>query len=229
MILNETNLNEQLNSLFKKYNRLEVVKKYNDKVIIEGEISINRFINQFRLNKVYNIRIEIPLNSDVLPHVFDLNNKIEKQYPHRYKDGGLCLETDTFIRKHFISGFNIVDWMTDFVETYFATYEFYKRFGEYPFGEREHGEQGIFGTYCQFFNEYDMTKVKKLMKYITYNNYRGHKLCPCGSKIKLRECHGESIKEFCTNPELKRILIEDYKSLIEKRNSYAKQYINQTK
>lgn len=116
--------------------------------------------------------------------------------------------------------------MSEYVETYFFSYEFYQRYGEFPFGERGHGFEGIIQTYSDFFNETDMGKTIRLMASISTRQYRGHSQCPCGSGLKLRSCHGPSIMKFYTDNRLKTIVRKDYFLLEEAVKKYDEQQHN---
>ena len=99
----------------------------------------------------------------------------------------------------------------------------FQRYGEFPFGERGHGWDGIIQAYSELFNEPDYIKTIRLMKSISIGQYRGHALCPCGSGQKLRACHGPFIMKFYADNRLKTIVRKDYFSLEEEVRKYDKQ------
>ena len=201
---------QQVANLLHRYNGLYVNSMSEEKISLMGSITVNMSSLGFTLYKTYRVEVIIPLDSDELPYVLDVGNQIDGSYPHRYVDGKLCLETDTNIRIRFIDEFSLETWMSEYVETYFFSYEFYQRYGEFPFGERSHGFEGIIQTYSDIFKETDMRKTIRLMGSISTQQYRGHSLCPCGSDRKLRSCHGPLIMKFYTNDGLKAIVKKDY-------------------
>jgi hypothetical protein len=119
--------------------------------------------------------------------------------------------------------------MQEFVEPYFFSYEFYQRYGEFPFGERGHGLQGIIETYEDLFCEKDPLIVFKLMKAICKDTYRGHSLCHCGSERRLRSCHGPAIMNFYTDKRLKEIVQSDFSVFEDYIRIYYEQLRNQKK
>ena len=213
-------------NLLHRHNGLYVNSMSEEKISITGSITVNMSSRGFTLYKTYRIEVIIPLDSDELPYVLDVGNQIDGSYPHRYVDGKLCLETDTNIRIRFIDGFSLETWMSEYVETYFFSYEFYQRYGEFPFGERGHGWEGIIQTYSDFFNEADGVKTIKLMASISNDKYRGHALCPCGSGQKFRSCHGPFIMKFYTDNRLKRIVKKDFLLIEEAVQKYNEQQHN---
>lgn len=220
MIFPEKNVVQQVESLLHLYDGLRISSEDETKISLVGDILVNRTALGFTLFKTYQIEVVIPLISEELPYVFDRGNHIERSYPHRYTDGRLCLETDTHIKVRFVDGFSLEAWMSEYVETYFFSYEFYQRYGIFPFGERDHGWDGVLQTYSDLFCETDQVKVLKLMRAISSCKYRGHSLCPCASGRNLRSCHGSRIMKYYTDDRLKRIVQSDYQRLEEEIKQY---------
>lgn len=210
MIFTKESAHQQIEKLLEIQSGLHIKAEGETQVELTGEIFVNCKSKGYFLSDNYPVRIVIPLDSDKLPYVIDTGNCIAKDYPHRYKNGELCLETDASIRIRFLEDFSLVTWMQEFVEPYYFSYEFFQRYGEFPFGERGHGLQGIMETYQGLFQEKDPVKVFALMGSICEHPYRGHSLCPCGSERKLRFCHGPTIMKYYTDHRLKEIVRSDY-------------------
>lgn len=224
MILYKEFALQQVNQLLRVYNGLSVEEMLDTRIVLSGRVLIKRMALGYQLCKEYQMKIILPLCVDVLPYVIDSGNQIDKNYPHRYIDGQLCLETDTAIRIYFINGFDLVSWMYNFVEPYYFSYEYFQRYGVFPFGERAHGTEGILQTYGEIFNEPNYVKVFKLMKFIQCGRYRGHLPCPCGSGTKLRLCHGQLMRRFFESDDLKIVVQTDYKLIKETLDIYHEQF-----
>ena len=213
----------QIDELLEVYNSIkEESSDINTSIVLSGKVSINRSYNNFTIDNDYNIRILIPLNNDELPNVWDIGNQIDKSYIHRYHDGKLCLETDAFIAFCFYNGYSLLQWMKNIVEPYYYSYEYYTRFGEFPFGERGHDLDGVIEAYQQIFKENDVVKTYKLLRAISQRKYRGHLACPCDSGIITRKCHGGTILPFFKNDQLNNIAHRDYMQLNEVINKHDK-------
>lgn len=171
MIFSQAVALQQVQSLLQCYKELKVVTVEDSQIKLSGNIEINREWNDVRLNKDYSITIIIPIESNQVPYVIDAGNQIDSSYPHRYKDGGLCLEIDTVIKLKFLNGMTLSEWMLNYVETYFFSYEYFKRYGVFPFGERAHGIIGLLDYYGEKLNETDLTKTYYLMRYIATKPY----------------------------------------------------------
>lgn len=74
-----------------------------------------------------------------------------------------------------------------YVESYFFSYEYYKRYGIYPFGEYSHGIKGLDEYFAEYFKleDINVNNRRNIIEYIFLNKYRGHNYCPCGSLKKL--------------------------------------------
>lgn len=223
MIFTKESAHQQIKELVKVQSGLHIESENETQVELVGVISVNCKSKGYVLSDSYPVQIVIPLDSDKLPYVIDTGNRIAKDYPHRYKNGGLCLETDASIRIRFLEGFSLVAWMQEFVEPYYFSYEFFQRYGEFPFGERGHGMQGIMETYQELFHEKDPVAVLALMSSICEHPYRGHSLCPCGSERKLRLCHGPMVMKYYTDSRLKEIVWSDYKIMKDSLVNYYEQ------
>lgn len=195
MIFSKESALQQVKSLLQIYDKLHIEKESNQEIILTGEILVNRTASSYTLYKTYHIEVHIPFESDKLPYVFDIGNAIDSNYNHQYKDGPLCLETDFAIRIRFVDGLNLVSWMQEFVEPYFFSYEYYQRFGCFPFGERSHGIEGILQSFGDVFQETDNIKVCKILMFIYSDRYRGHLPCPCGSGKNIRITVESNIKQ----------------------------------
>lgn len=195
MIFSKESALQQVNSLLQIYDKLHIEKESNQEIILTGEILVNRTASSYTLYKTYHIEVHIPFESDKLPYVFDIGNAIDSNYNHQYKDGPLCLETDFAIRIRFVDGLNLVSWMQEFVEPYFFSYEYYQRFGCFPFGERSHGIEGVLQSFGDVFQETDNIKVCKILMFIYSDRYRGHLPCPCGSGKNIRITVESNIKQ----------------------------------
>ena len=205
----------QVAELIKQYPDLTSTESSPEAIRLRGTILVNRTFKDFTVDQSYEIEITIPLNSYALPNVKDIGGSICEDYIHRYKDGELCLETETIIRIRFIDGFNLIEWMDEFVEPYYFSYEYYCRYGVFPFGDRPHDLGGIIDTYQDLFSENDLAIVWRLMCFCATGEYRGHLPCPCGSSKKTRDCHGKGLLPIMSDPRKKEIVINNANTIVK--------------
>ena len=211
-------LEAQIKALLCSYSKLSRAKDSDSTVVIIGSIDVNKCFNDFTVAQNYKIEVQIPKNEEKLPNVLDAGHHIMRDYPHLYSDRSLCLATETDIRFRYIEGFDLVDWMGTYVENYYYSYEYYQRFGVFPFGERGHGDKGVLETYQEIFDVNSTTAAKNVLSYIvSHKKYRGHHLCPCNSGKKVRDCHKEIIQHCFQDPTLLSLLVQDYNSTFSRR------------
>ena len=209
MIYSEETLEPQIAQLLIDYPNLVVVQSTQHFVRLHGSILVYRTYNGYTLHKTYALEIVIPIGSDDLPFVIDVDHHIKSDYPHYYSNSMLCLATDTQMRIRFINGFILSEWMSEFVEVYYFTYEYFLRYNEFPFKDRLHGQLGVLQTYMDMLRAKNEVEAYKLMCYINNQAYRGHHPCPCNSNLKLRNCHGKYVLPFYKDARMMRILEND--------------------
>lgn len=204
------------------YPNLQISEEKEDLIALEGSICINRKTSDFTLYKEYKVKILIFKDENKLPQVYDIGCQINSDYPHRYEDGMLCLDTDVAMKIRYEDGMDLCSWMQDFVEAFYFSYEYFRRNGEYPFGERKHGSDGVIETYSGYFRVMGKANVLNCIRYIAVQNYDGHDQCPCGSKKYIRKCHGKYILPFYNNRKRLEIVKNDYEKIM--KEVFLKQY-----
>lgn len=217
----------QIELLKQKYPAMEVVYADSSSVQLHGRLHVHRSYQGFILNRTYTVDIHIPVNSERLPFVIDADGAIPPTYQHRYSDGMLCLETDAQIRMRFIDGFDLSAWIFEYVEVYYLSYEYYSRYGEFPFGERAHGYVGVLQSFQEHLSTNDLVTTYKLIRHIAGQPYRGHAPCLCGSGHILRNCHGQSVLKFYHDNRLRQILQHELNTIEKELESAYEQRRNQ--
>ena len=79
---------------------------------------------------------------------------------------------------------------------FLSSYSYKRDYGFFPNGELSHGDKGMLEYYSDLFSVQDNWQVLGMLKILANNNYRGHVLCPCGSNKKVRNCHGDLLREI---------------------------------
>lgn len=189
-------LNSDFESLNEKYPELNIIKQ-NGNYVISGFVKLDHLYGDVRMTGVF--ELEIIVSNDfpnTLPVVREITKKIDRKYPHLYSNGQFCLASNIELKIYFSNNRDIGTFIDDYVITYLYTYRYYEEYGVYPYGERSHGMMGDLEYLKELFRVDEWNKVLEIMIFISKSNYRGHLLCPCQSGEKLRNCHGETIKEI---------------------------------
>jgi len=132
-----------------------------------------------------------------------------KLHRHVYANntGRACLCGRCETRIHWPWGSNLTDFVTKLVYPYFAGQFYYDTHGEWPpTGERDHGKPGILETFTDLVPELknpSESQVKSFLRLLARKSTpKGHELCPCGSRKKLRGCHEQFVSRLrsCVDP-----------------------------
>lgn len=144
----------------------------------------------------YQIAISIPRDyPKSYPCVREVGGKIDTGF-HINPDGTLCLGAPIAIRKTFDKNPTLIGFVESCLIPFLYSYEYKLKYGKLPFGELSHGDLGIVEHYRSSFNVADDYALLGLLKILADESYRGHLECPCGSKQRLRNCHGEQLLDL---------------------------------
>lgn len=185
---------------------------------LKGPLILNAEYNDIPLYDEYYVQIEVPEEfPKQLPNVLELSDSIPKQFQHFLDNGGLCLAAGCELIDYATENGTITGYISKYVTNYLYAASFFSRYGEVPFGERSHGIKGIKEAYMDRYKcDNEEMLVSLLCILVGIKKYRGHAICPCGSNMKLRDCHGNKVlkdiqseqhKYYCTDAYL---ILSDY-------------------
>lgn len=206
---------------YKGVSTIEVEKEY---IKLAGTLRLNHNYNLLPYSEKFKVEIIIPKNyPTTLPLIKESGGILDRNYEHINYDGTLCLEVERVIRNQLFPKYDLIEWVEEFVYPFLYSYCYFRDYGIYPFGDRSHGAKGILEYYSELFDIEDIKEVRILLtNFIKVRkkgkNYKGHNLCPCGSSLKIRNCHGiEALKKLLLYVDNQ--MIKDLK-LIELEESY---------
>lgn len=192
--------------------------------VIEGEITVEIHDKGFYINNTYHIKIVVDYESPFFSEVYETKGALKSDYIHKYSNGMLCLSTPIDLKIAESRDCSLVRLYADFIEPYFFSYEFYERFGFFPYEDRKHGLDGVLDSYREITGIEDYVKVYLLLQSISLRNYkyRGHLSCPCGSNCKTRNCH-PNIKTLFLDENVVRQAKQDYKHMERVINEHQRE------
>lgn len=215
------NISSELTMLNQKYALVGFKQK--DGYVFYGDLKLNHKYNGIVLQNDLYISMFVPfLYPNELPIVKDITKKIDCTF-HKNKNDILCLACDAemFLDLKTRKNVTISDFIERYLLPYLYSYTYYKKCGEVPFGDREHGAAGIIDFYKSYFNLANRSTTLQFLEYISLKKYRGHNLCPCGSGKKMRSCHGINIINLIKKIGINNVY-NDYNMCLEEIN-YTKQ------
>ena len=138
---------------------------------------------------------------DELPKVKESDGRIPSSF-HTNPGGELCLSTVPEMKLRFSEDRSLFGFINGLLVEYLYSYSYYEKFGKLPYGQYDHGDEGIRQFYRKYFDESNDEAVMGLIK-ATLDHYRGDRLCACGGTRIAKDCHASSINR------LRRILSRD--------------------
>jgi hypothetical protein len=221
-------VNEQFEELCGIYPQLKLVEMTDGKYEINGTINMDAIYEGMRLFDRYEIKMQIPPTYPTeFPKAYLDKSVLPQEFQHFYEDGELCLGVENDMWDKFERNPTLLHFFEEFVISYLYSVTYFKRFYDFPFGERPHGIDGIIEYYYEKFQIDNHRALFGILISIYKQKYRGHQPCPCGSGEKGRKCHGSMIIAAITSKrrhiygrDLAHLITEE-KLLNEARRAYA--------
>jgi hypothetical protein len=163
---------------------------------ILGQLAFIAKFSEQIIEDEYSIHVVVPESyPDCVPVAYETGNRIPR-YFHKYKDENLCLGEPFAVWKTFSEQPTLLGFIQKCLIPYLYSYSYLRQFGKLPFGDLPHGAPGQIKYYKDLFNVGSEHSLFGLISILAQGEYRGHVQCPCGSKKRLRLCHGPQILEI---------------------------------
>ena len=139
----------------------------------------------------FEIEIIIP---DRFPHfeprLFEIGGRIPRKLCRHINGSGSCCVA---VWEHWLieaDDISIAGYLNGPVNEFFLGQYYYENKGEWPFGEHSHGREGLIEAYSGLLRVPPREQnIVNYLRTLAQEGPRGHRLCPCGSGEKLRDCH----------------------------------------
>ena len=214
--------NQYIEKVKEKFPLLIYFKDVDDNSIFEGELHLNHTYNDVRMIGKFDVKIIVPREyPSALPTVEETSKQISESYTHKYTNGQLCLASNLELKMHFNKDMDISAFIDYYIIPYFYTYRYFEEYGVYPYGERSHGYMGDLEYLKDLLKIDNGEQVFDIMTFVIRHSYRGHLMCPCGSGNRLRNCHGEIIKQMVESglgKDLEIIMEDIYRTYMKGKN-----------
>lgn len=207
---------KELQNVKEKYPNLQH-ENINNNILLKGELDF--FLKDPQSNKppIYDsYYVEIKIDSkfpEEIPIVKEIGGRIkENKYEHILTDRKLCLglpsELGRLLKKYpTIEGF-----IEKILKPNLYAYSYFEKYDLMPWGDRQRGTEGIISHYVELFKTKDLYIILRLLSGIIDRIYDGNSICPCGRKLKLSDCHGETLLELNKLP--KKFLNYEYQLML---------------
>ena len=172
-----------------------------DEYVLTGMYILHAEFDDVPLYDEYKIEIRLSKNQwPFFPLIKMLEHKTPDGFYHNYDSGYICVAASCEIIDFNIHH-TLVEYMDHFVQSYFYSLTYYRKYNMLPYGERAHGVEGILEAYCDRYCTDNAKVIIEILKCLSGEKmYRGHNPCPCMSGKKFRNCHGEKLLKDIKSP-----------------------------
>ena len=134
--------------------------------------------------------------------MFETEGRIPDDF-HKLSDGSLCLGSPLRLRILIGRGFSLKIFVERCVVPYLHGFAIFERTGELPFGEMEHGVEGIIDDFIDIFEVESSGGVEakdkafQLFALAAGPRSKANRVkCPCGSGLRVGKCHHKILNEL---------------------------------
>lgn len=180
----------------------------NGRLTIRGSIHFTADYEGENQEDRFAIEIAVPEDYPcTLPTLRECDGRIPESY-HTYDNGALCVGTPLDAKTKFAASPNLLGFMRELAIPYLYSFSCWEKHGTMPYGERPHGGRGILESYRERFKVDSDSTAASLLLIPATTSYRGHKRCPCGSRLRIRDCHGPVLMEVSNLQRAEQLLVE---------------------
>lgn len=211
-LLNKNNLEDQIKEFIDSQPelRIEIIDKH---YVLAGKYAYNsiwkKVVRAGEREVIIHIPFAFPLEA---PQLFVID--IPEGMNHIYSDNSVCLATTGEIISFLSKNPTLKEFAAKFIESFLFSINWFADYGTYPFGEREHGWQGLKSYYLENWG-LTSNQYRTIVLMVYNNSYRGHNLCICGSGLKMRKCHGVNLLPILSNRMLKEQFLTEALQILQ--------------
>lgn len=161
--------------------------------VLEGQLDVKD--DKGRVIDTYVVRISQSVTYPKgYPVIEELEGKIPKNVNwHCNKDGTLCIAARPIEIIDCRNGINLSGFIKNRLIPHLAIQSYRRDFGEYPYGEYSHYEEGVREAYVEILDAKDWETAKEAIKNFLRKPKRGkNATCYCGSGKRYKRCHGRA-------------------------------------
>lgn len=168
--------------------------------IVAGEYHLWAEYKGEILEDDYSLRIVYPPNyPEKTPDVYELEGKVRgvDEHDHLLVNESLCLEVTP--QKYIIfkrKGANTEAFFEFLLDPYLYRFSYLRKHSNEPYPARGLGLLGQDQWLKEYFKTNDTFAVLNILRYIIEYGYHRQNECPCGSGMKIRNCHKDQIREI---------------------------------
>ncbi|MEJ6079151.1 hypothetical protein MT391_11515 [Vibrio sp. 1-Bac 57] len=164
-----------------------------EKVELLGEYQLKAQLDGSQLiERTFYLKIVCPKDyPNKLPMVYDAASYFPRiQDFHTYANGSFCLGSELKIKSILSSDSSLSAFFEKIVVRFLYAVSHRVEFGNFPYGELDHGEKGLIDDYSEIFRVNGKASVLLALKALGLRKRVANKLlCPCGCGYRLGSCN----------------------------------------
>lgn len=191
-----------VDELLAKFSDLRIIPSRNEALRVGGELHF-RVIGPDgeAIEDAYSVELRIPQSFPAVtrgeaPTARETSGRIPKDY-HKLDDGSLCVAAPAALRLGLGPTATLCDFVEQFVIPYLYGYSVYEKGGGSPYGELEHGKEGLRQYFVFLFGVSDRDVALEFVRLASLKKRVANKeSCPCGKRRRLGRCHNNLVNEL---------------------------------
>ncbi|MCH8146686.1 MAG: hypothetical protein IH987_01655 [Planctomycetes bacterium] len=211
-----------IETLLETYPSLRVQPQNNGSLVLAGNFDLHARFKKIEIRDTFSIEIEVPDHFPIeLPRVREVGGRIPQEF-HHYPDGKLCLGSPIRLRMHTRATPDLATFVDTFVVPYLYGFSHKERYGTLPFGELEHGYEGMIEDLKSFLKVGDERTCIELLRLTGLQRRKANRLrCPCGSGFRVGQCHNSILNPL--RARLERLWCRDLYHVLRDQKLREKQ------
>lgn len=179
---------------------LRLTPSGDDSVTLAGEL-------QFRvlgpggveIEDAYEVELRVPGTFPMAPPTArETGGRIPGDF-HKLKGGYLCLGAPTEVRLKLVRSPTLAAFVEQLVIPYLYGHSHFVEHGSMPYGELEHGTNGLLGHFVDLFRTRSPDAARQFVRLASLRRRDANKRpCPCGSGRRLGRCHNRRVNRLRT-------------------------------
>lgn len=188
----------KLNECLAQHPELRIVPAADGVLQLRGELEVDAVgPDGTRICDQFVVELEIPDSFPPdTPTAREIGGRIPKSF-HKLKGDYFCLGSPTALRIQLATAPTIVSFVNKLVIPYLYGFAYFEKFGRMPFGELDHGKEGLLQHFAELFGVSSRTAALEMVRLSSLKKRVANKAgCPCGSGKRLGRCHNRILNRY---------------------------------
>lgn len=172
--------------------RVRIAEINNEQLVLAGKYHLKAKLAGSQLvDRTYQLKLICPRDyPKKLPKVIDEGKFFPRnQEYHTYGDGEFCLGSELKIKSLVRDDHSLSAFFEKVIDRFLYAVTHRIEFGNFPYGELAHGEQGLVDDYGEMFGLSGKLAVLRALQALGRCKREANKLpCPCGCGLRLGRC-----------------------------------------